>query len=644
MLFGIRRSFSLKLSLSIITIVVAIFLAVLIYNYSVSKALILQNNAENIKNLQSSTLNEIDNILLPIKKVSQDLGFVMNNFSQIDANELKELQLDVVRNNQEIYGCTIAFEPYKFDKNKYYFDPYVYKPGGVVTYSNDEESDEKYDYFKWDWYTLPKKLGKGVWSEPYYDEGGGDVWMVTYSEPFYRDVNGVKEFIGVVACDLELDWLQDLVGKIIIFKSGYAFLLSARETFIAHPNKEYFKKSVTFSELAKKYNDPDEMRIGKDMTAGKSGQIRYFSRTLKDKAIVFYQPLETTGWSLGIVIPENELYSKLDSITLELFVIGVIGYVIVLVMILIFSARATMPLKKLAKATNKIGQGDFNAEIPHLKSSDEIGVLSDSFIKMQGNLIKYIQNLKETTAAKEKIERDLAIGKEIQQSLLPRQFPDCKEFEIYAKLIPAKEVAGDLYDFFFISEDKLCFAIGDVSGKGVPAALFMAVAKTLLRAKIGMGLSVADAVRAINIELCRENDSVMFVTFFLCIFDIRTGELQYCNAGHNSPLIKKGNVFSYLKADTFYTALGIFDTSEYVKESIKLEKGDIFLLYTDGITEAMSRDSVEFSDDKLLDIVNSYRDIKIQDIAVKVLDSISVHAVGAEQSDDITLFILKYNG
>jgi len=271
-------------------------------------------------------------------------------------------------------------------------------------------------------------------------------------------------------------------------------------------------------------------------------------------------------------------------------------------------------------------------------------MLSSSFIKMQDSLIEYVTNLKETTAAKERIERELTIAKEIQQSLLPHKFPANNEFDMFAKLLPAKQVAGDLYDFFFIDSERLCFAIGDVSGKGVPAALFMAIAKTLLRSKTSLSSDTADVLNAMNKELSKESDTAMFVTFFMSILNIRTGELEYCSAGHNPPLIKQGDKFTYLSSDDPFPPLGIIEDTQYKSYKITLRKNDIFCLYTDGITEAMSKDDVQFTDEKLLEIFEENKNQTVEHIADNILSSVAVHASAAEQSDDITILVLKYNG
>ncbi|MEI6057251.1 MAG: SpoIIE family protein phosphatase, partial [Lentisphaerota bacterium] len=316
-----------------------------------------------------------------------------------------------------------------------------------------------------------------------------------------------------------------------------------------------------------------------------------------------------------------------------------------LLMILILSSRATIPLRSLAKATRKIGQGEFNVAIPNITSRDEIGMLSSSFVAMQENLIKYVNNLQTTTAAKEKIEKELSIAREIQRSIVPHNFPAVKEFELYAELLPAREVGGDLYDFFFIDNTHLCFAIGDVSGKGVPAALFMAITKTLLRAKISLHSNPDEVIRAMNNDLFRDNESVMFVTFFLCILNIQTGELECCNAGHNPPLLyKSGKEFEYLTTDNPSPPIGILEDAEYSTQKIKLFPEDIFFLYTDGITEAMNNQDSQFSDEKLLEIMSNNKNKPVIEIVNNVISAVADHASGADQSDDITLLVLKYKG
>ena len=641
MKINIRRNFALKLSLYMMTYVVIVFVGVLLYDYRVSKKLILESTFENVKNMAGLTLNRIDTVLIAVTKVSKSMATFIE-FSTLTETELLSILRSIVETNPTICGSTISFEPYRFNKNKYYFGPYFRKSEDGIKYF--DLCPPKYDYFKRDWYTVSKKLGHGVWSEPYFTEG---VDMVTYSEPVYKNINGKKEFCGIVACDVSLDSLVDIISTVNDnrYKSDYAFLISSKGSVIAHPNKKIYTKGKKVFSLIETKNDPIKNSISEDIFSGETGFRRHFSHRLNKMAYIYYQPLWRTGWSLGIVIPEDELLHHLNAVTFELFVIGFVAYILILVLIVVLAGKMTMPLRALASAAYKIGKGDFHTKLPVISSKDEIGVLSHSFHIMQENLIKYIANLQETTVAKEKIEKELSIASEIQQSLLPHKFPCLKQIDLYATLIPAKEVGGDLYDFFFIDDKHLCFAIGDVSGKGVPSALFMAVAKTLLRAKVSLTMDPAKVFNTMNEDLCKENESYMFVTFFLGILNIETGDLEYCNAGHNPPLIhtaKKG--FYYLHTEETHPPLGIVADANYVGNRLELLPEDIFFLYTDGVTEAMNIDDMQFSEEKLLNVLNKNKDETVSNIIDNVKLAVDQHVAGELQSDDITMLIFEYNG
>jgi len=640
MKINIRHSFALKLSFYMMTCVVIVFLTVLFCNYYISKKLILENTFENVRTMGSFISDRIGFSLSIAKRISEDMASCIE-FSSPTENELLSMLRSIVEKHPTIHGSAIAFEPYKFKKEKYYFGPAFYKSKKGIKYLN--LGTPEYDYFKWDWYTEPKKSGRGVWSEPYFGRMGS-IFMVTYSEPIFKNINDTREFCGVVECDIALDSLASIISAIDSrYKSDYAFLISSKGNIIAHPNK-YYREGMNIFRLVDK--DSAKKSIIENMTAGKAGFVRYFSsRTLNRMVYTYYQPVWTTGWSLGIVISEDELFHDLKMITLKLFAIGLGGYILILILIIILASKMTMPLRTLAKAAHKIGRGNFHVKLPEISSADEIGTLSYSFHIMQESLKKYITNLQKITAAKEKIEQELSIAYEIQQGLLPHRFPNVKQIDLYATLIPVREVGGDLYDFFFIDKKHLCFAIGDVSGKGVPAALFMAVAKTLLRAKISLTMDPVKVFTAMNEDLCKENESFMFVTFFLGILNIETGVLEYCNAGHTPPLIHTANKgFFYFSTEDTRPPLGIMADVNYVGNRLKLLPEDIFFLYTDGVTEAMNIDDTQFSEEKLIDVLDKNKNEAVSNIINNVKLAIDQYTAGAIQSDDITMLIFKFNG
>jgi len=639
----VKYRFAFRLSLYILTCFVITFLSVLIYNYNVSKDIILEKIEENAKVIAALPISKISDALCSAQQIAEDIPNFVEYSSHLNEKNLLELLKKSVESNYEVYGCGISFEPYMFDKAKYYFDPYFYKPGGVVKYQ-DVSNGKDYDYFKQDWYIIPKKLNKGVWSEPYFDKGGGEILMVTYSQPCYRIINGRREFCGVVTSDIDLDWLGNFLDSIKIFKNGYIFILSSKGVFIGHKNMDYRLKENIFS-LAENKRNSKLKELGEKMINGQYGFEEYYSYTLKKKCFVSYAPLKETGWSVGVVIPADEFFSDLNIITLRLFIIVLVGCALVLVAIIMLANRITIHLRTMASATHEIGKGEFKAKLSSISSKDEIGALNRAFCVMQENLKKYIANLQKMTAAKERIEKEFSIASAIQRNLLPHKFPHLKQFDLYATLIPAKEVGGNFYNFFFIDEKHLCLVVGDVSEKGVPAALLIAVVKTLLNVKISFTMDPAKILNTMNEDLCKDNKSYMFVTFFLGILNIETGVLEYCNAGHNPPLIHtvdKG--FYYHRTKNSYPPLGSVKDVNYVGNKLELLPEDVFFLYTDGVIEAMNIDKIQFSEEKLIDVLDKNKDKAVPNIVSNVKIALEQHVSGITQSDDITMLILKYNG
>jgi sigma-B regulation protein RsbU (phosphoserine phosphatase) len=315
-------------------------------------------------------------------------------------------------------------------------------------------------------------------------------------------------------------------------------------------------------------------------------------------------------------------------------------------MIAIFGAKTiSRPIAELTQMTRRIADGDFNQRID-IPAKNEIGTLAASFNEMTRRLNESIEHLKETTAAKERIESELQIAHEIQMSMVPKifpPFPDRSEFDIFATLVPAKEVGGDLYDFFFIDDDHLCFAIGDVSGKGVPASLFMAVTKTLFKATAGNGGTPGEILARLNTEICRDNESCMFVTFFCGILNIRTGQVDYSNGGHNLPYYLHHHGVSLLE-NTGGKALGLVEQTPYTSRRMVLGPGETLLLYTDGVTEAMDSSETLYSDQRLERFLANNRGFSPRQIIGDLVGDVRHFAGAAPQSDDITALALQYFG
>jgi sigma-B regulation protein RsbU (phosphoserine phosphatase) len=306
--------------------------------------------------------------------------------------------------------------------------------------------------------------------------------------------------------------------------------------------------------------------------------------------------------------------------------------------------RLTAPLTRFAESATEIAQGNFNATLPDIISKDEMKTLRDSFESMQQSLVTYIDELKQTTASKERIESELRIAREIQMGMVPKMFPPFPErddVDLYAQLIPAKEVGGDLYDFF-IEDDKFYFIVGDVSGKGVPASLVMAVTCRLFRTVAAHFHTPADIITALNDTLAENNESNMFCTAFLGVIDLKTGVMQYCNAGHNAPVIiyPSGKVeFMEIQPNL---PLGLFGGFPYEGQECILERGTSIFLYTDGVTEAENKEKALYSDERLLQRLSVIQKEGPRSIVDSVLVDIENHVAGADQSDDITIMSFNF--
>jgi sigma-B regulation protein RsbU (phosphoserine phosphatase) len=355
-------------------------------------------------------------------------------------------------------------------------------------------------------------------------------------------------------------------------------------------------------------------------------------------------------------IDESEALSYVYSLrnSIVFIFVGVAG--VVAIVSFFFSKTLTRPLKELTKFSHELSHYDFsnnsNFEFSSdinaiVNRSDEVGELGKAFLHMKTDLQSSIDNLKKTTSAKERMEGELNIGRDIQMSMLPLifpAFPDRSEFSIYASLKSAREVGGDFYDYFFIDDDSFCICIGDVSGKGVPSALFMAVTKTLIKSRAVNDYSPASILTQVNDEISQDNKSCMFVTIFLGIININTGVLVYTNAGHNPPYVKCSND-SLVRLDNRHgPVIGAVTGVVYKEDIIKLEKKDILFTYTDGVTEAMDPVDNLFTEERLVALLSSRKIESVEDIINTTLTAIKHFEQGAEQTDDITIMALEFLG
>jgi phosphoserine phosphatase RsbU/P len=345
-------------------------------------------------------------------------------------------------------------------------------------------------------------------------------------------------------------------------------------------------------------------------------------------------------------VPQDEFLADVAHLNRMGLLLGLLGIVFVGAVVVLIANSITRPLRLLSGATRDIARGRLDAPLPEIRSRDEVGGLAASFARMREDLRTYIRELTEATAAKERMESELAIAHDIQMKLLPQGVPDIAESggcEAFALLEPAREVGGDLYDMFFVDRKRLCIVVGDVSGKGVPAALFMAMTKTFLKAvaqETGQPAAILDRV---NRELSRDNDSCMFVTVFCGLLDVSTGELRYANAGHNAPLLVSGGAASFLEGGRG-PVVGIVEDARYVEGVRPMSPGDVLILYTDGVTEAFDGRGEQFAEERLVREAAAPAEERVEGLVRRIAGAVELFANGTPQSDDIAIVAVRYRG
>ena len=462
--------------------------------------------------------------------------------------------------------------------------------------------------------------------------------MTTYSKPLYDEYGNMY---AIITADLSLEWLTELVGNIKAFDRAYNLMVSRNASYIVHPDRNLILNETIFSST---YGDEDEslIKLKDDMINCRAGEVL---RTKEGgKFFVFYSPVETTCWSVAIVCPRSELYLGVKKLRGVLIILGLIMLLMMMYLSYHGIRKVVAPVEDFSDVAKKIAQGDFNAELPEIHSQDELKDLHDSFEYLQHSLVKYVDELKSTTANKERIESELRIAQGIQMGMLPKSFPAFPERDdiaLAARIVPAKEVGGDLYDFF-IENEKLYFIVGDVSGKGIPASLVMAVTCRLFRSISSYLDKPDEIITSLNNSLSDGNESNMFCTAFLGILDLKTGDLSYCNAGHNAPLLigTDGNVTAMEVIPNL--PLGLFSGFPYQGQQTKIAKNTKLYLFTDGVNEAENNEMEQFSDERLVSMLKANADADPKEIVDVSFAEVQRHADGANQSDDITVMCIKY--
>jgi sigma-B regulation protein RsbU (phosphoserine phosphatase) len=640
-----NRGFAFRLSVYILAATTVLFAAIILLNLFVTRSIILDDVREYAKSVSLYNVSRIERVLDGVERITIKSAELLEE-SKLTHQQIHSLLKSLIKNNEEIFGGAILFEPGVYDKRYNNYAPYYHENGDSLNFVDIalvEIAGGKH-YTEEFWYAEAFKKGGPVWTEPYFDEGVGNIIMTTYSVPFYTINNGERVIAGVITADLSLDWFEQIVSSVHMLESGYPVSISAKGTFITHPNKEYILNESVFG-LAEKNDNPLLKEYADKMVKGETGFVPLESAFLNEPGWMYFTKLPSSNWTLAVVFPEDELFSELNYLNTVILLLGIFGFILLLIIIIIITKQLTKPLISLSKASKEIGDGNLDATLPEATSEDEVGKLTVSMRQMQNKLKEYIKHLKETTAEKEKIESELRIAQQIQHGMIPKIFPpypDIPAIDLYAKLLSAKEVGGDLYDFFLIDDTHLCLAIGDVSGKGVPASLLMAVTRTLLRAKAVRGIKSDELVNLIDKELKASHETRLFVTFFLGIVDLSTGEMDYTCSGHNPPYLihSNGEIEKMIVAPGLPLGIGV--QKNYSSRTIYIKPSETLVLFTDGVTEAMNIEDVMFEEERLEDVLKKAASLDVTKILTSVFESVKVFTSDVEQYDDITVVAFNF--
>lgn len=632
------HSFATKLSIYVLSFTLVVFTSVMALFYYYSREKITDDAIEHAHGALTNIATQISSELRIVEStLKQSTWIIEKNLSQPDS--LRNIIMPIVSGNNLVVGSGIAFVPEYFKEKGKYFMPYA---SAETSQSQDINyqvlGGTDYDYPCMDWYQIPKLLKKSYWSEPYYDTGGGNTIMSTYSLPLC-DKQG--EVYAIFTANISLSHFTDIVNQLKPYASSYTFLLSRNGSYLTHPNLEKIMNETIFSDAYSAEDDQKE-KIGHEMLAGKTGTTEF--NDARQDSFAFYTSIPNSGWSVCTVCSSQVILSQLDSTLHRIVYIFLAGMLILLPLLYHIIHRLVRPLRAFSKSARSIATGRFDVSLPEVRSKNEIKDLRDSLVYMQNSLSTYVSELQTTTAAKERIESELSIAHEIQMGMIPKIFPpypDRNDIDLHAILQPAKEVGGDLYDFF-IDDDHLYFVIGDVSGKGVPASLFMAIARSLFRTLSQQFDSPAKIMTHMNRSISEKNDSNMFITLFIGILNLKTGHLRFCNAGHNPPIIMPASGAPYLLKAKIQVFVGVIEDMEYAEDEIVLEKDSQLFLYTDGITEAENESKALYGEDRLMQTLAQIPTRHVREIVDTVIDSVSQHVQQAEASDDLTILLLHY--
>ena len=621
------RSLRTKILLIVFLFIIVIGAAFVLYSI-LTTVNYKQLRLEGIEKTVDLETEKVDKAIAEMQRSAVYLSLQGLLFYNTQAHDIDEISVrEYLVSFPMAIGGGFWFEPYAFRNDVqrsgvYYFFDKVKKEVQL----DDSFLMDEYDYHSQSWYREIKngirRPYQVVWTKPYIDDTGSFSLMTTAGAGIY-DKNG--KFIGLSTIDWEIERVIEELTAIKPTLNSFVLLCVPEKDYIISSTQTNSSVGESIKSLPWDINSSSFIFNG----------VKYLC----------FSDYMDNGWLLSIHIPENEIFAGFTKRNNRFSLLIALSSILMLsAAYFIISKYINEPIRRFTADVQQLAKGDLDTRI-EVTTKDELGQFAEVFNKMTGDLKKSIEENAKERAENERINTELSVAKEIQASMLPcifPPFPNRYEIDLYASMVPAREVGGDFYDFFFIDKDNLVVIIADVSGKGVPAALFMVITRTLIK-NCSLCRRPKNVLESVNKKLCENNEAGMFVTAFLGFFNIPSGKLTFVNAGHNPPLVKKGgNPFVFLRTRPCIVLAWLAD-AKYTEEEIFLEKGDVLFLYTDGVTEAMNNDKDLFSEQRLVDAINKNTDASVVELLPAIKREIDTFAQGAEQADDITMLALRIN-
>lgn len=540
----------------------------------------------------------------------------------------EQLAFDTLRANTDIAGVLFAWSP--DDPAHPPIAPFVDRQrDGSLTRRDLGRDDSR--YWEQPWFLTGLSCPDGCWQRPFFSQSRRQR-LINYSVA----IRSEGRSIGIVNADVTLAWLQSVLGSLKRPDGAVMFVVDGKGHFLAHDGTDRLGVAAPpqlLQALATAGDTPGELQAGIDPS-------------MTGRAWLYRAPVAGTGWTLGLLVPQALLESSLRGLFLRELALGLLAMLGIALITLIVARRTLAPLATLTDRAEHVARGELDFTLPRARWHDEIGRLTHAFDRMRRQLARHLEQLTRATREQERLRSELEIAHQIQVALLPSEHyldARCAMFELHATLRPARAVGGDLYSYFMLDQQHFCLMVGDVSDKGIPAALFMARAITLAKALAPRARQPAQLLHQLNRELCQGNDSCMFITLLCGVLDTSDGRLVLASAGHEPPVLYRNGQAELFQVDTG-PAIGLDEEATYVEQELRLCAADTLLMYTDGVTEASAVDGSMFGIERTLASLERAPPLsRSGEFTSRLMAEVDAFAADCDQADDITILALSWH-